>query len=967
MSVRLLGLTLAGLSMALLAPQTTAQGFQDPTKLPGSRQPGLPRSSTPIECGMVLEDAFDAPGQHYWYSYQGMEGEVIDMTLVKTSGFKSSFPFLSVKTPSGFVLGEVIGTALTTLVLPETGEYGFRVRGTGEGAFALGLGCRPVGPVGLPTFDLATSIEQPGEFDYYVLEGRAGDELRISTVDANRATHFTLAETGAHVVRVQANDLQGTGTYVLGLIALPPDDLFEVMPGDLPLNWSGGTPGEVWFITFDAPLDQVLDLSIGGGTGSLPQLTVFDPLGALVGVFTSDSLTSFTTQVAGTYTVQVSQADPAVVGDYFFGLSYGPPLGPSTPLPCGGLVTGSLMAAETQYYTFDGFTGDVAEITLTKTVGFPGTSAPRMRVFSPGGFDLGAFAADSTNPITLPEDGIYSVRVSANTVLDTGSYDISLLCLPPSGLIHLGDDVIHGDSILAPTELDSYSFQGSAGEVVEIPFVVTSGFNGTAARATLFSPTLVNLGSFNTNTLIEFTLPETGLYTMDVGAANGTSTGSYNIGFERRVNRSLEPDRDPESPPLACGQVIPGSIGSGGEIDYYRFEASAGDTIELTLTGSGFTFPASASARLFSPSNVDLGGFTSNSINAFTLAETGQYSIRINSSNLIGSGSYWLGLACRLPVGSAEGDLSCGDLFMSSIDGPSEVDYWRFGGHSGDIVELTLTGSGFPLPARASARLFSPSNADLGGFLASSLNTFTLPETGQYSVRVNSSNFFSGGNYWIGLECKIPLGQVEGNLACGDVVMSSIDGPSEVDYWTFSAGAGDTIELTLTGSGFTFPARASARLFSPSNADLGGFLASSLNTFTLPETGQYSVRVNSSNFFSGGNYWLGLACRAPLGSAEGNLACGDLIMSSIDGPSEVDYFTFSAVADDSIVLTLAETSGFPTSVPFATVFNPDGSLLGTFGPGSQPFTLPQTGQYAIRINASTLVQTGTYDIALSCL
>jgi hypothetical protein len=997
-----LALPLASLFLALAAPLTAAQEIVEPIPSPGGGRRAVPgvHSGTPIDCGTVVQDEFDEPGQRHWYSYQGMAGEVLDMTLVKTSGFASSFPLLSVKTPSGAVLGEVIGTALATLALPETGEYGFRVWGSGAGSYAIGQGCRPTNSLTVPTLDCDTStsasIDVPGELDYYVFDGSEGEEVRISlvetsgfptsvpratliapsgailgTLDANGARTFVLAEDGTHIVRVQANDLLGTGTYNLGRVCFPPQNPTVVTCGHPPYPSSGGAPGEVWIYTFDASLDQVLDLSVGGGAGSLPQLRVFDPLGGLVGVFTSDSLTSFTAGMAGTYTVQVGQADFSATGDYAFALSCRPPAGPSTLLPCGGMVLGTLVAAEMQYYTFSGLTGDVAEITLTETAGFPGTSAPRMRVFAPSGLDLGAFTADSTNPITLPEDGTYTVRVSANTVLDTGSYAITLLCLPPTGIIHLGDDVIRPDSILATAPQDTYTFEGSAGEVIEIPFVVTSGFSGTAARATLLSPTSVNLGSFNSNILKEFTLPETGLYTVTVVAANGTGTGTYNIGFERRVNPNMEPDWDPESPPLACGQVISGSIDLSGEVDYLRFDGQAGAIVELALVKTGGFSGSTPRAILYRPDGTALGSsFDGNSLNTFTLPDTGLYLLRVWANTLVHTGSYNLGLSCRVPLGPVDADLSCGDLETHEISVPGEVDYFTLSGQANDIVEIALTkDSGFSGSVPRGA-LFDP-NGNLVGtsFDGNSLTTFTLPVTGLYRIRVWANTLVHTGTYSIGRSCRAPLGPVVADLSCGDLESSDISARGEVDYFTLSGQANDIVEIALTkDSGFSSSVPRGA-LFDP-NGNLVGtsFDGNSLTTFTLPVTGLYRIRVWANTLVHTGTYSIGRSCRVPLGPVVADLSCGDLESSDISARGEVDYFTLSGQANDIIEIALTKDSGFSGSVPRGALYDPNGNLVGTSFDGNSltTFTLPVTGLYRIRVWANTLVHTGTYSIGLGC-
>ncbi|MCK4622077.1 MAG: Ig-like domain-containing protein [Desulfuromonadales bacterium] len=101
------------------------------------------------------------------------------------------------------------------------------------------------------------------------------------------------------------------------------------------------------------------------------------------------------------------------------------------------------------------------------------------------------------------------------------------------------------------------------------------------------------------------------------------------------------------------------------------------------------------------------------------------------------------------------------------------------------------------------------------------------------------------------------------------------------------------------------------------------------------------------------------------------LTCGDLVAGSIDAAGEIDEFTFSAQSGDVVDLTLVRTGGFDSfygRVPRATVFTPTGAVLAAFNANSQKeLTLPESGTYVVRVNANTLVHTGTYDLELECL
>jgi hypothetical protein len=85
----------------------------------------------------------------------------------------------------------------------------------------------------------------------------------------------------------------------------------------------------------------------------------------------------------------------------------------------------------------------------------------------------------------------------------------------------------------------------------------------------------------------------------------------------------------------------------------------------------------------------------------------------------------------------------------------------------------------------------------------------------------------------------------------------------------------------------------------------------------------------------------------------------------------VDLITFTGNAGAVVDLTLVQTAGFPD--PFgrvlahATVFAPSGAQVAAFNANSQnTLTLPESGTYVVRINANTLVHTGSYTLGMEC-
>jgi hypothetical protein len=320
-------------------------------------------------------------------------------------------------------------------------------------------------------------------------------------------------------------------------------------------------------------------------------------------------------------------------------------------------------------------------------------------------------------------------------------------------------------------EVDIYSFDGELGEVVELTLVQTAGFAGTIAHGTLIAPSGAIVDTFNANSLTEVILPETGAastgnpYKVEIQANNLVATGTYNFGLERRQSSAGPATADPQSPPLACGQLISASISQAGEVDYFRFEGSLDDIVEFTLVETsnwgGSSGSVDARMTIFPPDplGTPFGPFDSNALEEITLPETGEYLVRVTANNLVTTGSYNLGFECRFPLGPVEQHLVCGDLVSDSIAVAGEVDYFTFDGTQDDIVELTLVetsdwgGTSGWVDARMTIFPPDPLAAPFGPFDSNTLQELTLPETGLYRVRVHSNNLPSGGSYNIGLNC----------------------------------------------------------------------------------------------------------------------------------------------------------------------------------------------------------------------
>jgi hypothetical protein len=209
-------------------------------------------------------------------------------------------------------------------------------------------------------------------------------------------------------------------------------------------------------------------------------------------------------------------------------------------------------------------------------------------------------------------------------------------------------------------------------------------------------------------------------------------------------------------------------------------------------------------------------------------------------------------------------------------------------------------------------------------------------------------------------------------LVCGQVANGSIDTPQELDLFTFSAEAGDTIALTFVRSAALDPGfNVLLELYGPTSTTRIHTQFPSLRNVDLPATGTYTIRVFDFGLTRRGTYSLALAWLFPAGKRCGDrltLGCGQVITASI-APLEQDTVTFAAEAGDTIALTFVQTAALdPGFNVLLELYGPTSTTrIHTQFPSLRNVELPATGTYTIRVFDFGSSRRGTYSLALAWL
>jgi hypothetical protein len=283
-------------------------------------------------------------------------------------------------------------------------------------------------------------------------------------------------------------------------------------------------------------------------------------------------------------------------------------------LSCGSLVSGYItQPGQTDPYTFQGQTNEILTLTLVDTGGFAGGPAV-VSLFAPSGQKLTSFAANSQQQISLSATGTYAIQVVGSGNTATGKYNLGLACRNPNSPVRatLGCGALTSGSLTSLGQLDQYTFQGQANEILTLTLVDT-GNNTGAAFVSLFAPSGQALTSFSANSQQQISLSATGTYVIQVVGGYYTAKGQYNLGLVCQI--TAPPVFSPPGGTYSFAQSVTITDATPGATIYYTTNGSTPTTSSTKYTGAikvsiSETIKAIAVAIGYTPSTVSSATYT---------------------------------------------------------------------------------------------------------------------------------------------------------------------------------------------------------------------------------------------------------------------------------------------------------------------------------------------------------------------
>jgi hypothetical protein len=324
---------------------------------------------------------------------------------------------------------------------------------------------------------------------------------------------------------------------------------------------------------------------------------------------------------------------------------------------------------------------------------------------------------------------------------------------PAAAQVPLGFGETVCETISLPGEVDVYTVDASAGDVILVRMVASANVFMNP-KVEVYDPGGTEIASVIGAYLAEiFSLEITTSGTHTILAMDeDTHTGDYCLHVQRLNNPG-------QAMSIAFGQVLCETIGPISETDAYTFEASAGDLVFIRMVAIANVF-MDPLIRVYDPNGQ------------FLVAASAAYSAEIGSLQITASGRYTI-LALDT-LGDHGGDycihvqrlndpgdptaIAFFDTLCDTITTLSQTDAYVFNGEAGDVIRITMSASGnvFMDPE---LRLYDPNGTLIATAVHADfavIDDLELPSSGVFVILAGDVQGDDGGDYCVNLICLSP-------------------------------------------------------------------------------------------------------------------------------------------------------------------------------------------------------------------
>ncbi|HEY0319837.1 MAG TPA: IPT/TIG domain-containing protein [Pyrinomonadaceae bacterium] len=539
--------------------------------------------------------------------------------------------------PAGATTGNV---SITTPAGSATSASPFTVTGNGVGAPTITGFTPAIGTVGSSVNITGTNFETVTTNNRVKINGTGGivntattSSLATTITSGTVSGRITVATPGGNAASgsdffvppapYAATDVDSTGRMVIG-----ESRAFAV-----------GTANKVGLLIFDGTAGQKVSLVLTSITGN-NSVRVYGPNGSYVGAVDGDYMDAKTLPYTGTYTILLAPLNGGTGGATFRLYDV---VDVTTPIaPSGSAVTATVNAPGGLIsLPFNGTAGQRVSLNINST--FPGIDYQPVYLTSvmikgPDGATIGYTYMNHVTDafielVTLPTTGTYTIVYDPYRA-STGSITFTLYDVPPdvSGSITIGGPSVPLSNTVGSQNIRA-TFDGTAGQRVSL-YTAIQGF-ASWPYVSIYKPDGNRLAGPVNAYVDAVTLPVTGTYTI-LGDPFNADTGQMTFTLYNVV--------DVTGAITAGGPSVSSAVTTPGQNIQLTFEGTAGQQVNLNITGNTFPFiPYAGEYGSYvsflkpdgvSMSNVPMNGYSSGSTGTLTLPVTGTYTIYYDAKNM---------------------------------------------------------------------------------------------------------------------------------------------------------------------------------------------------------------------------------------------------------------------------------------------------------------------------------------------
>ncbi|MDD4910186.1 MAG: FlgD immunoglobulin-like domain containing protein [Candidatus Omnitrophica bacterium] len=982
--------------------------------LQSTNNPDIPN----LEFGSTVTGTISADSPSDTYTFNADKDDYIYIAAANTGGtlrprlqlFGSATTYIeSASTDTTFYRIEKADSSgtFTCIVSDYTGTN------TGDYTLTAQRFNNPGGAVDITPNETVTSeISSPIDMDVYRFTVNEGDNLyadiRFSQVSGNssfspyvrlydnkggmvaeyasdRIVHL-LSVTGTYHILISDDNVDAAGSYTITLQGVNSQEVPNLEFGSTVTGTiSAASPATTY--TFNANKDDQLYIPFAKTAGSnfKPHLQLFNSSGARIDYVSTTGSATLSKVLPATdrYALVVSDSTGTNTGNYSLTLQRLNNPGGAVELSAGQTISASILTpAEIDFYRFTSTSADFLFIDLIKS---SGQFRPYIDIYNSEGKRLGTTSAyiypESTVAFTLrvalPQAGTYYIHVGNDSDYGTGSYTITLQSVNnPQANLEFGSTVT--GIVSAGRPVTTYTFNANKDDLIYVPFAKTSG--NLSPRLKLYNSTGNLIESADTkyswpqegvNHLLQH-LPYSGRFILSISDLTGQNTGNYALTLQRLNNPA-------GAVALTAGQTIDTTISKPTEIDAYSFTVSAADALIINLTWAIGTFIPYI--VVFDDKGNPLESdytYTSTSLNV-PLARAGTYYIYVRDKDNYKTGVY------KMSVQSVNNpditQLSFGTTVTGAISSDSPTATYSLSVSKDDNIYILFAKIGGGDKFRPYLRLFDSQGGDIAsGDTRTASCLFVRPATaGTFMLTVTDHSGIHTGTYALTAQRMNDPAQAE-EISLGQSKSGLLSPLIPLKSYTFNANKDDYIYVALAKTGGSSNFNVSAALYD----DTGNHL-NSTSTATdtidnhfmekLPKTGRYAliltdyeyVNIIDTTYVSSGNYSFSLQrLNNPAGAVA--LTAGQTIDAAISAPAEIDAYSFTVSAADTLIINLIKTTGVFT--PYIAVYDDNGNQLNriyTSTSTSLSVSLARAGTYYIYAMDYNNYKTGGYKMSVQNL